>query len=259
MRRTFFPLFVIMILTAAGLACSLGGATIESVPTSPPQTQASQINTQVVVAINPTAGELPWVVGAQPAGPPTVVAHAAIPEPRRLTLDYPPYIRVADSEIIQLTLDLNPPGNVVAAAEAPGNVAGGKIVPIPDIYAAHDVFAEARLDLAGPNVQPPDIQSESLTPGQAVTFFWRVQPTSAGTFRGIVWFYLRFVDKVSGAESRRTLSAQPVQIEANTFFGFSGGFARLAGGIGSIVGAVLGFPFADDLLKWLFSRFKKSE
>jgi hypothetical protein len=69
---------------------------------------------------------------------------------------------------------------------------------------------------------------------------------------------LRFVDKVSGAESQQTVSAQPVQIDANHFFGFSGGAARTAGGIGSIVGAVLGFPFASDILKWLYGRLKKS-
>jgi len=50
---------------------------------------------------------------------------------------------------------------------------------------------------------------------------------------------LRFVDKVNGAESQQTVSAQPVPIDATNFSGFSGGTARTAGGIGSIIGAVL--------------------
>jgi len=66
------------------------------------------------------------------------------------------------------------------------------------------------------------------------------------------------VDKVSGTESQQTVSAQPVQIDAANFFGFSGGVARTAGGFGSIIGAILGFPFAGDIIKWLYSRLKKS-
>jgi hypothetical protein len=64
------------------------------------------------------------------------------------------------------------------------------------------------------------------------------------------------VDKVSGDESRKAISAQPVQIEATNFLGLNGSIARTAGGVGSLVGAILGFPFADDILKWLISRLK---
>ncbi|MGA7605278.1 MAG: hypothetical protein WCA79_05085, partial [Anaerolineales bacterium] len=149
-------------------------------------------------------------------------------------------------------------GNITPTAEISGNIVNGKIVQIPNAYDTHNVFAEARIDIAGLNVQPPDIQSESLIQGQPVTFYWSVQPTNAAMFRGTVWFYLRFVDKVSGAESQQTVSAQPVQIEATNFFGFSGGVARTAGGIGSIIGVVLGFPFADDIIKWLHDGLKIS-
>ena len=94
--------------------------------------------------------------------------------------------------------------------------------------------------------------------GQACDILLECPANNAGTFRGMVWFYLRFVDKVSGTEGQQTISAQPVQIDAANFFGFSGGLARTAGGIGSIIGAVLGFPFADDIIKWLYGRLKKS-
>ena len=198
------------------------------------------------------------IIGGQPTSAPTVAPQPAIPESRRLTLEYPPNIRVGDSDVIRLTLEVDTLDNITPTAEVQGNSIIGKIVQIPNVYDTHNVFAEARMDIAGLNIQPPDIQSESLTQGQSVTFYWSVQPTNAGTFRGTVWFYLRFVDKVSGAESRIAVSAQPVQIDASNFFGFSGGVARVAGGIGSIIGAVLGFPFADDILKWLFGRLKKS-
>ncbi len=258
-RRKPFLLLVGMILFAAGLACGFSSAPIASAqPIGLQQTQVALINTQVAFAATPTSVDVPLVIPGQPTSAPTVAPRPAIPESRRLTLEYPPSIRVGNSDAIRLTLEVDTLGNVTPTAEVQGNIVSGKIVQIPNVYDTHNVFAEARLDIAGPNVRPPDIQSESLTQGQPVTFYWSVQPTSAATFRGTVWFYLRFVDKVSGAESQQTVSAQPIQIEATNFFGFSGGVARTAGGIGSIIGAVLGFPFADDIIKWLYGRLKKS-
>jgi hypothetical protein len=246
-------------LFAAGLACGLSGAPVESAaPISLQQSQLSQINTRIPFAATPTAELFPVIIGSQPTSAPAAVPQPAIPESRRLTLEYPPNIRVGDSDVIRLTLEVDTLGSVTPTAEVQGNTISGKIVQIPNVYDTHNVFAEARVDIAGLNIQPPDIQSESLTQGQAVTFYWSVQPTTSGSFRGTVWLYLRFVDIVSGEESQQPISAQPIQIETNNFFGFSGGFARIAGGIGSIIGAVMGFPFAGDFLKWLYGRLRKS-
>ncbi len=204
----------------------------------------------------PTARVYRFIVESQPTSAPT--AAPEVPEARRLTLEYPPYIRVGDSDIIRLTLEVDTLGNITPTAESQGNIVQGKIVQIPNVFDMHDVFAEARLDIAGLKIQPPDVQSEALTQDQAATFYWSVQPTDSGTFRGTAWFYLRFVDKTSGAESRQTVSAQRVEIDANNFLGLSGGAARTAGGIGSVIGAVLGFPFADDILRRLYRRLNKS-
>jgi hypothetical protein len=76
----------------------------------------------------------------------------------------------------------------------------------------------------------------------------------AGAYRGTVWFYLLFVDKVSGEESRITVSAQIVEIEAVNFLGLPANLVRTAGGIGSIVGAIVGFPFFEDIVKFVFRR-----
>jgi hypothetical protein len=181
----------------------------------------------------------------------------AIPESRRLTLEYPPKIRTGDSDVIRLTLEVDTLGNLTPTAEVQGNRVTGGIVQIPNLYDTHNVIAEARLDLAGPEVRPTDIISEPLLPGESVTFFWSVRPVSSGTFRGTAWLFLRFVDKVSKVETRKAISAQPVQIEATNLLGLGGGIARTAGGLGSIVGAVMGFPFVDDFLKWLWRRIKK--
>jgi hypothetical protein len=77
-----------------------------------------------------------------------------------------------------------------------------------------------------------------------------------GIYRGTIWLYLEFEDRSSGEKSRKTVSAQLVEIEAVDFFGLSVNFARGTGVIGSIVGAVVGFPFFEDIVRFVFGRRK---
>jgi len=166
-------------------------------------------------------------------------------------------MRVGDAGLIRLTLEVDDRGSIPPTAEVTGHVVAGQVVQIPNLYATHRVIAEARLDLLGMSVQPEGLVSEPLLPRQTVTFFWSVRPSEAGTFRGTLWFHMRFVDKVSGQESEKTIAAPPIQIEATTLLGWNARAARLAGGLGSLVGAVLGFPFANEMLKWLRQRMRR--
>ena len=182
---------------------------------------------------------------------------AAILELRLLTLEYPARIRAGDSDVIRLTLEVESLGGISPTAEAQGNLVTGGLVQIPNLYATHNVVAEADLDLAGVDIQPNGPVSEPLLPGESVTFRWSVHPTEAGAYRGTAWLFLIFTDKATGAQNRKALSAQPIQIEATTLFGLGGDAARIAGGLGAVGGGVLGFPFADDVLKWFWNRIRR--
>ncbi|HTP00675.1 MAG TPA: hypothetical protein VMJ64_04820 [Anaerolineales bacterium] len=182
---------------------------------------------------------------------------AAIPEYRRLTLEYPPKIRLGDSDLIRLTLEVDALGNLTPTAQIQGHNVTGQTVSIPNLYDTQNVIAEASLDLAGVDIRPTEQVSEPLLPGQSVTFFWSVHPPSAGTYRGTVWLFLRFVDKATKEETRQPISAQTVEISTSNFLGLSGGMARITGSIGAVLGAVLGFPFVDDVLKWLWKRITR--
>jgi hypothetical protein len=210
----------------------------------------------------PAAGEAPSEEGGEPvptAGiePADEPARPAIPEARRLTLEFPARIRAGDSDIIRLTLEVDDLGSLTPTAHIQGNVIAGDRVLIPNLFDTHNVIAEARLDLAGMLVSPAETTSEPLLPGKPVRFFWSVRPEGSGTYRGTAWLHLRFVDKVSGEESRMAVSAQTLELEAVNFFGFSADFTRGAGAIGSLIGGILGFPFVDDLIKYLLRRIKR--
>ena len=189
---------------------------------------------------------------------PDAAGQPALPERRRLTLEFPPQIRVRDADLVRLTLEVDDLGNLTPTAQIGGNVASGGVVEIPNLYESHQVIAEARFDLAGTDVRPAELVSEALSPGNSVTFQWSVRPPDVGFYRGTIWLYLRFVEKQRRAESRKTVSAQIVEIEAVNFLGLSGEFARTAGVIGSAVGTILGFPFFEDIIKVVWKRRNKS-
>lgn len=147
-------------------------------------------------------------------------------------------------------------GNLTPTAEIAGNVVTGEVIEIPNLYETHRVVAEAQFDIAGLQVSPPGRASQPLAPGQSVTFYWSIRPEGVGVFRGTIWLYLRFVEIASGEQSERAVSAQTVEIEAVNFLGLSVSLARSFGIVGSIAGTILGFPFLEDIVSFLFKRRK---
>jgi len=188
---------------------------------------------------------------------PTVAPQPSIQETRRLVLEWPPVIRAGDADTVRLTLEMDENGNLTPTAEIEGHVTSGQTVTIPNLYATHNVVAEVRLDMAGMQVVPSETASQPLRPGQSVTFYWSVRSAEAGKFRGVVWFYLRFVPLAGGPESERAISAQTIEIEAMSFMGLKAGPARLLGAAGAFLSSVLGVPFLEDVLRWLWKRMKR--
>lgn len=166
-------------------------------------------------------------------------------------------MRAGDSSRIRLQLEMDEQGNLTPTAIVEGNVVIGETVVIPNLYDTHRVMAEARLDLAGMEVSPSGLVSEPLQPGLPVTFYWSVHPETPGVYQGAAWLYLRFVPLAGGEESRIPVSIQLLDIEARSLWGLSGSAARSIGTVGSAIGAVLGFPFVDDLIKWLWRRRRR--
>jgi hypothetical protein len=204
-----------------------------------------------VQATEPLPSEIPTSIGPESTTLP------ALPERRRLTMEFPPRMRAGDSDLVRLTLEVDELGNVTPTAEIGGNVITGQVVEIPNLYDSHNVIAEARFDIAGMEVRPADLVSEALAPGSSVTFRWSIRPPEAGIYRGTIWLYLHFVDKRNGEQSRKTVSAQIVEIEAVNFLGLSANFARTTGVIGSVLGTVIGFPFLEDIIKFIFKKQNK--
>jgi hypothetical protein len=244
-RKTLFPfLFGCIVMGMTACSAAQPGLPPESVVTEAPSPPLEEQPTQAIAATAATAAPLP-------------TAPPAILETRRLTLDWPPIIRAGDSDVIRLTLEVDEQGNLTPTAAYEGHVVTGETVAIPDVFATCNVLAEARLDLAGVEVNPSGLVSETLRPGQRVTFSWSVRPAEVGIYRGTAWFFLRFIPLAGGAGEERALAALPVEIEAVSFFGLHAGPARWLGAVGSFIGGLLGFPFLEDVTRFLFKKVRK--
>ena len=128
----------------------------------------------------PTGSDAPEATAPLPVVNPTAVAvtmQPAMPEKRYLKLEFPPKIRVGDSDIIRLTLEVDDKGNIVPTAEVEGNVVTGEVIEIPNLYETHHVIAEARFDIAGLEVRPTELISAPISQGQTAVFYWSIRPT----------------------------------------------------------------------------------
>lgn len=210
-----------------------------------------------------TGGEpAPQATAPMPSVSPTAISATALPampERRYLKLEFPPKIRAGDSDIVRLTLEVDDQGNIVPTAEVDGNVVQGEVIEIPNLYETHHVIAEARFDIAGMEIRPTELISEPISQGQTAVFYWSIRPNNTGVYRGTIWLYLRFVDKSSGEESQKTVSAQIVEMEAVNFLGLPVNVARSTGVVGSIVGTILGFPFFEDIVRFFLRKRPKNK
>lgn len=265
-RRNLSLLFAGLALVVVGLACGLGAAPEAAAPEMTAPAEAVEEPMEEEPAAEepsvPTSLPTPSLVPLLPSLDVPDEPQPAILESRRLTLEFPPVIRTGDATRIRMQLEVDDRGNITPTAVVEGNVVVGEVIEIPNLYETHLVVAEARLDMAGMEVQPPGVISEPLMPGRSVTFFWSVRPEESGRYEGTAWLYLRFIPMTSLSgeqESRITVSVQFLEIEARSFLGFlKGGAARGIGALGSLIGGILGFPFVDDFAKWLWGRIRRS-
>lgn len=252
--------FAATAVVPALISCGGGNATGSPVTEAATEVVATEAPTEeppstAIVAI-PTGTSLPLTTPVSPALTGDEIAPALL-EFRRLTLEYPLKLKAgAGSDVIRLTLEVDALGNITPTAEVEGNVVQGEVIEIPNLYATHNVTAEAFFDIAGLEVKPSGAILQPMKQGAKLDFHWSVGAQNVGIYHGTIWLYLNFESRSSGEKSRVPVSAQVVEIEAVDFFGFSTNIVKTSGVVGSALGLIIGFPFFDDLLKYLWGRMK---
>lgn len=255
--RSLFPLLALIVITVVAVSC--GGA-----PAATEETPATAVPASEEPATEPTE-EQPSTPASATSTPEVLVPPTGEEEPapallefRRLTLEYPPTIKLGSgSEIIILTLDVDEQGNITPTAQVEGNVVEGDVIPIPNLYETHIVTAEAYYQVAGLTVEPPGSSFRPLKQGERVTFTWSVRAQDVGTYGGAIWLFLNFENRITGEQDRKEISVQIFDIKVVDLFGFSSNFVKASGVVGSVLGVIVGFPFFKEIVKYLFERMTK--
>lgn len=255
-RRLFIPVVFVAIISSFVLfACTAISPPSANTSTPLSSPTASFIEETPGLDETPGPNETP-----KPPDDPSSSNDPVIPETRRLTLEYPLKVRAGnESSIVILTLEVDDLGNITPTAQFAGNVTEGEVIEIPNLYETHNITAEAQFDIAGLEVKPSGATYQPLKQGETVTFYWSIRAQDVGKYRGTVWLYLDFENRTTGEKSRMPVSAQIVEIEAVDFFGFSVNFVRTSGLVGSVLGVIVGFPFFDDIAKYLWGKLTKKK
>lgn len=238
LHKLLFFLLISIALSACGASTAPSDTSTEVAP--PPATATPEF-------LIPVTGG-----GEEPA--------PALPEFRYLILEYPPVIKAGSgSDVIILTLDVDAQGNITPTAQIEGNVTEGEVIEIPNLYATHNVTAEAYYQVAGLEVVPPGSTFQPLKQGERVTFTWSVRAHDVGIYGGTIFLFLNFENRETGQKDRKEISIQIFDIKVVDFLGFSTNFVKTSGVVGSVLGTIVGFPFFKDIVKYLFERLSKNK
>ncbi|MEK7323686.1 MAG: hypothetical protein AAB217_00335 [Chloroflexota bacterium] len=180
------------------------------------------------------------------------------PEARAVELDYPLILRLGDSDVIRLALVIAPDGSYLTpTAESEGHTTTGEPVEIPNLYDTHTLVVVARLDSVGLNIDRPGDWEQPLLPGENVAWRWTISAAEPGRQRANLIIHLRFIPKAGGEMSQKELWARTLTLQATDVFGLPPVVAKGLGVFGSVIGAVLSFPFAEKFYGWLWGKIRR--
>ncbi len=240
-----------LIMIAAILLAACGGGAPTASPTEIDTTVEPVPTFVVELTREPT--NLPQTATAPPAFIPTSMPRP--PESRAVEVEYPVKLRVGDSDVVRLALVVSTDGTYLTpTAESGGAAVIGEPVKIPNLYDTHTLTAVARFDSVGLSIDRAGDWEQPVLPGENVTWRWTIAADDPGRQRANLIIYLHFVPKSDGEILEKELWARTLTIETTTVFGLSGPAAQAFGAVGGIVGFVLGFPFADNVLLWLWKK-----
>ena len=179
-------------------------------------------------------------------------------ERRLISLDWPKAVRVGDSDTLWLRIEVDESGKITPTVRSEGHEVTGRAVEIPDLYETHVIKAVARLDISGMTVTPEGEEFRQMLPNKTVEFAWSVSPQQEGLFRGTLWVYMDVTPRTGGLAERETLMAVPLEIEGRSIIGLPANVARWGGLAGTGLSMVLGFPFLEQFIAWLWRRLSKA-
>jgi hypothetical protein len=197
----------------------------------------------------------------EPPAPEATPTPEAI-EQRIVEVEWPPRMRLGNSEVIRLSFIPSPEGGYVPVVEEEGHeVKATAVVPIPEEkFRRYWVYAVPGLSSINFEIDPPQPVSQEVLPGQPNVWRWSIKPREGGDHKLNLSLTLRWEPREAGSETRvseQQVWSDTLSISVQTSFGLNVFQADIVGLVGSVLGGALGLPFAEDALKWLLARLRR--
>ena len=206
--------------------------------TGAPPAEALDRTTEAEKPAEPQPTQAPLPTATAPSG---AVQPSPTPwvEQRLVELEWPPRLRLGDSDVVRLTLVPSDEGYLVTT-EYPEHRTDTQTVYV-ERPGGYDLYALARLDGVGFTIAPAGEQERYLPPGEAVTWYWSLAPNAQGQQRLTVSVVLRWMPQAgSGGILHEAMAyTHSLDMQITSFFGMTRGQAMTGGLIGLIIGGSL--------------------
>jgi hypothetical protein len=174
---------------------------------------------------------------------------AEVREERMLEVEWPPQMRLGESDTLRLSLAPSQAGYQVTA-EFGEHAVQNSAVTVARLE-GYSLWASARVDAAGFLLSPEGEQVRELAAGAPVTWRWTLTPRSAGRQRVSLVLLLRWIpfDARSGSVRERELYSRSLTVNVLSFLGLTARQAAGAGFLGLGIGGAFSLPLAAFLLR----------
>ena len=170
---------------------------------------------------------------------PTAIPPTPVIEQRMVELEWPPRLRLGDSDFVRLTL-LPVDDGYTVTTEFSDHQTITQTVQVQQ-ESGYALAAVAWLDGVAFEISPAEGQEYSLVPGQEVTWRWSLQPQQAGRQRLSINLLLRWIPlSTSGLLPHETVAfSRSLEVQVVSFFGLTRGQAMTGGLLGLFIGSGL--------------------
>jgi hypothetical protein len=228
-RRFILILFGLALFALVLTACS--AATVEPAPTATIAPQPTQPPPATATSPAPT-----------PSPPATTLpgpTPTAVVESRVVELEWPPGIRLGDSDVVRLSLIPSKDGYTVTT-EFPEHQTVTSTVSVTQL-GGYQLSGVGRLEGVGFTISPTNEQILSLPLGEAVTWRWTLTPHAPGQHRLAISLSLRWtpLPGTSGFIHDAQVYSKGINVQVTSFLGLTKGQAMATGFVGLIFGGGL--------------------
>lgn len=255
--RRFLVFLVSILLILLSAACAAQATPAVEAPVSEAVVETVEVEKEVVVtpiAEEPAAAEFtptPQPAEVQPTQAPAVAETpviaptavqplpTAIEERRVVELEYPPSMRLGDSDVLRLSLVPSEDGYTVQT-DYPEHQTDTQPVTVVQ-KSGYELSGVARLDAVGFEISPQAEQERYIPAGEQVNWQWALTPREPGQQRLAVTLWLRWkpLENQSAPTWEIEIYSRSLNVQVSSFFGMTRRQAMSGGFLGLIFGGGL--------------------